>query len=149
MHGRSRARAGEKPPLPSHLAAAAAAEVSIVVLTASQSHRHPWLSRGEIPQRERERGCSRFVAAVGRMAALADLPTAVYACCCITGAPRRHCCHQKPPLKPTSAWLYSHREFLCCTLPSEPPSRCCRLCFEPLLQRVLLSLRLLGLVVPL
>ena len=36
MQGRSRARAGEKPPLPSHLAAAATAEVTIVVLTASR-----------------------------------------------------------------------------------------------------------------
>ncbi|QHN86843.1 uncharacterized protein DS421_16g549820 [Arachis hypogaea] len=64
-------------------------------------------------------------------------------------APRHRRCHQKLPLKPRSAWLYNHREFLYCTPPSKLPSRCFRLCSESLLQRVLLSLRLLGLVVPL
>ncbi|QHO41810.1 uncharacterized protein DS421_5g148990 [Arachis hypogaea] len=83
------------------------------------------------------------------MAALANLLAAVYACCCVARAPFHRCCYQKLPLKPWSAWLYKHRKFLCFTPPSEPPSRCCRLCSEPLLQRVLLLLRLLGLVVPL
>ncbi|QHN78869.1 uncharacterized protein DS421_19g665120 [Arachis hypogaea] len=91
----------------------------------------------------------RMAAAAGRMAALTDLLAAIYACCCIARAPRRRRCHQKPPLKPRSAWLYSHCEFSYCTPPSEPPSHCYRLCSEPLLQGVLLSLRLLGLVVPL
>ncbi|XP_020966240.1 uncharacterized protein LOC110266265 isoform X2 [Arachis ipaensis] len=88
----------------------------------------------------------RMAAAAGRMAALTDLLAAIYACCCIARAPRRRRCHQKPPLKPRSA---CHCEFSYCTPPSEPPSHCYRLCSEPLLQGVLLSLRLLGLVVPL
>ncbi|QHO35109.1 uncharacterized protein DS421_9g272740 [Arachis hypogaea] len=64
----------------------------------------------------------------------------------LAGAPRRRHYRQKLPLKPR---LYSHRKFLYCTPPSEPPSHCCRLCSKSLLQRVLLSLRLLGLVIPL
>ncbi|XP_020969701.1 uncharacterized protein LOC110268150 isoform X2 [Arachis ipaensis] len=47
------------------------------------------------------------------MTAPADLLTAIYACCGIAGAPRRCHCHQIPPLRPKSVWLYTHRCCLC------------------------------------
>ncbi|XP_057754381.1 uncharacterized protein LOC130973746 isoform X2 [Arachis stenosperma] len=81
MQGRSKARAGEESPLPwlrSPTSSSPQARVTVI--------------HGGAKEREGPRGkegCSRSAAAVGRMAALADLLAAIYACRYIAGAPRR------------------------------------------------------------